>query len=434
MPGAWRSRPVFVSSTFKDMHAERDWLQRHAFPRLEEALRQRRHHLEPIDLRLGTETAAPGSEEARELAILKVCLEEIRRSRPFMVVLLGDRYGWVPPAERSEAAVTEQGFATQIAGKSVTALEIEFGIIREDPEQQHRSLFFLRRPLPYARMPGDVAENYCDACASDPHVRSGHGRLIELKQRLQKDAALGFRVFEYSANWDETAQRVTGLEAFGELVFEKLWDDLEEETRRYLEQAPESWQDQERFVLSDFCEHRGRRFIGREAVVEKLLALAHAPEGDSRGACVTGPAGVGKSALFSELYHRLGGNGEVFLLANAAGGTLRGSSVESMLVRWTGELCNRLGIADPLSEKPTTEELDEAFYSCLNRVCADQRVVVLMDALDQFEAGPRGRHLAWLNWRRWPGKRPADRHGASGGFGGRRCAPGRGWNGSVFHP
>ena len=43
----WRARPVFISSTFKDMQAERDHLSRVVVPRLEERLRERRHQLEP---------------------------------------------------------------------------------------------------------------------------------------------------------------------------------------------------------------------------------------------------------------------------------------------------------------------------------------------------------------------------------------------------
>ena len=35
----WRARPVFISSTFKDMQVERDYLRSHIFPRLEERLR-----------------------------------------------------------------------------------------------------------------------------------------------------------------------------------------------------------------------------------------------------------------------------------------------------------------------------------------------------------------------------------------------------------
>ena len=55
--GTWRARPVFVSSTFKDMHVERTYLLTHVFPRLEEKLRERRHLLEPIDLRFTVEEA-----------------------------------------------------------------------------------------------------------------------------------------------------------------------------------------------------------------------------------------------------------------------------------------------------------------------------------------------------------------------------------------
>jgi hypothetical protein len=78
----WRSRPVFISSTFRDMLAERDWLKHHVFPELAERMRQRRHLLDPIDLRVGVKTVTTAAEEAKELLVLKVCLEEIRRSRP----------------------------------------------------------------------------------------------------------------------------------------------------------------------------------------------------------------------------------------------------------------------------------------------------------------------------------------------------------------
>jgi len=78
----WRSRPVFITSTFRDMHAERDWLRVHVFPVLEERLRERFHHLETIDLRWGVESASAEQEADRERLVLTVCLREIERSRP----------------------------------------------------------------------------------------------------------------------------------------------------------------------------------------------------------------------------------------------------------------------------------------------------------------------------------------------------------------
>jgi hypothetical protein len=92
----WQSRPVFVTSTFRDMQAERDHLRNHVFPVLEERLRRRFHFLEPIDLRWGVETVALADQQSKELLVLKVCLAEIQRSRPFLIGLVGDRYGWVP--------------------------------------------------------------------------------------------------------------------------------------------------------------------------------------------------------------------------------------------------------------------------------------------------------------------------------------------------
>ena len=106
------------------MNAERGWLRDHVIPELEERLRERRHHLEVIDLRWGVETGAETDTEKKEMLVLKVCLDEIRRSRPFLIVLLGDRYGWVPPTARIARAAQEAGYENDLTGKSVTALEI----------------------------------------------------------------------------------------------------------------------------------------------------------------------------------------------------------------------------------------------------------------------------------------------------------------------
>jgi hypothetical protein len=67
---------------FRDMHAERDWLRTHVFPELEDRLRARCHHLETIDLRWGVDSASAEQEQEHEVAVLTVCLDEIKWSRP----------------------------------------------------------------------------------------------------------------------------------------------------------------------------------------------------------------------------------------------------------------------------------------------------------------------------------------------------------------
>ena len=181
----WQTRPVFISSTFKDMQAEREYLMHVVFPRLAEELRKGRIQLQPIDLRQGVETVDLPSEEAREQLVLKVCLEEIQRSRPFLIVLLGDRYGWVPPEERMAAAAQEVGFGKcDVRDKSVTALEIEFGILQQSPEQRRRSFFYFRDPLSYSLMPENIRADFNDEFSPDQPTKDRHGRLQALKRHF----------------------------------------------------------------------------------------------------------------------------------------------------------------------------------------------------------------------------------------------------------
>ena len=45
--GKWRTARVFISSTFKDMHGERDHLTRYVFPELQERCNKLRVHVTP---------------------------------------------------------------------------------------------------------------------------------------------------------------------------------------------------------------------------------------------------------------------------------------------------------------------------------------------------------------------------------------------------
>src|SRR6266568_615442 len=79
MPAIWRTVRVFLSSTFRDMHAERDHLVKVVFPTLREKLEPYRVHLVDIDLRWGVTR-----EQAENDQVLELCLrliDECRSSR-----------------------------------------------------------------------------------------------------------------------------------------------------------------------------------------------------------------------------------------------------------------------------------------------------------------------------------------------------------------
>jgi hypothetical protein len=99
MAEAWKTVRVFISSTFRDMQAERDQLVRFVFPRLREELLKRRIHFVDVDLRWGV----TADQDAFDL-----CMHEIEHCHPRFLCMLGGRYGWMPPPERIDAGFVDR--------------------------------------------------------------------------------------------------------------------------------------------------------------------------------------------------------------------------------------------------------------------------------------------------------------------------------------
>lgn len=95
--GRARTFRVFVSSTFEDFGVERDVLRREVWPPLRDLCARNGARFQPIDLRWGVSEEAAIDQQA-----MNICLGEIKRCqdvtpRPDFLVLLGNRYGWLPP-------------------------------------------------------------------------------------------------------------------------------------------------------------------------------------------------------------------------------------------------------------------------------------------------------------------------------------------------
>ena len=103
MAASWKTVRVFISSTFRDMHAERDHLIKVAFPTLREQLEKHRVHLIDIDLRWGVT-----KEQEENDQVLGLCLQLLDECRLFYVGILGERYGWVPTARQLGRALERE--------------------------------------------------------------------------------------------------------------------------------------------------------------------------------------------------------------------------------------------------------------------------------------------------------------------------------------
>lgn len=138
---------VFLSSTFRDMLTERNYLATQVMPAVRQLCALRGVQFTEIDLRWGIT-----EEEAQRGDVTSLCLREIdlsRASRPFFVGMLGERYGWVPGASAVEAVLDAHDFGAApreaLLGASVTELEFLYGPLR-DPAFGNGALVYLRSP------------------------------------------------------------------------------------------------------------------------------------------------------------------------------------------------------------------------------------------------------------------------------------------------
>lgn len=121
---------IFISSTFQDMESERAQLLNKTFPILKSRAAERNVTVTEVDLRWGIT-----ADEAENGKTVKICLDEIEKSRPFFIGLLGDRYGWVPDEdERRTWTIDEHGYEwlekAFSQGLSITEIEMEYGALR----------------------------------------------------------------------------------------------------------------------------------------------------------------------------------------------------------------------------------------------------------------------------------------------------------------
>ena len=96
---------LFVSSTFNDMRLERDILQSTVFPEIKEFCNSHGWEFEAVDLRWGI-----SSESGLDQKTMHICLSELKRCqrvspKPNFLVLMGDRYGWIPLPESLPASL-----------------------------------------------------------------------------------------------------------------------------------------------------------------------------------------------------------------------------------------------------------------------------------------------------------------------------------------
>nr|XP_014699987.2 telomerase protein component 1 isoform X2 [Equus asinus] len=290
----WRKIRLFISSTFRDMHGERDLLLRSVLPALQTRAAPHRISLHAIDLRWGVT-----EEETRRNRQLEVCLGEVENSQLF-VGILGSRYGYVPPNYNLPDHPHFRWAQQYPSGRSVTEMEVMQFLdrsLRLQPSAQ--ALIYCRDSSFLRSVPDAWKSDFTSESEEAAH------RISELKSSLNRQKGITCR--RYACEWGGVAAGrpyVGGLEEFGQLVLQDVWNMIQKlylQPEAQLEQ-PVSVPDDD-LVQATFQQLRKPLSSARPRLLQDMVQQLMLHRG--RLSLVTGQSGQGKTAFLASLVSAL---------------------------------------------------------------------------------------------------------------------------------
>ena len=350
----------FVSSTFKDMQGERDALHRTVMPRLREQATKNGENIQFVDLRWGISTADMDSTESTS-KILSVCLREVQNCKPYMIVLLGQRYGWIPPAEQIREAGTQMEFTPEDLDISVTELEIRFGMY-VSKGQLDRCIFCLREPMEEAALTPEQKEIYLPGNDADAR------RMAALRAKIQNTP--GAHVITYRLESRDGA--LTGYDDFSEKLYAALEGLLAPrwEVRKHL-----LWQQRQREEDAITAENHLRCFVERKDTLQQVIDAVRY----TQVVLLEGEGGCGKSALMAKLnkmYQQAKYN-SIVIFCGASSGCMTVSQLMRLML-WRLEVIQGKVFPD-VEEDRLQEHFRERMQSYDGPIC-----IFFVDAIDQL--------------------------------------------------
>jgi len=352
---------VFISSTFRDLQEEREHLVKKIFPEIRALCRERGITFTEVDLRWGLT-----EEEVVLGQVIRTCLEEIDKCRPYFVGLVGERYGWAPPLHdyyKDPELFSRWPWLEDAAmeGSSITDIEFRHGALN-DPRTAERARFFFRRQ----RRSLSGAE---DATTDD----GGKVKLDGLKDRL-RGAGLSIQEFRDPVS-------------LGELIYDELIEIIE---RDFAEAKPPTPLEQERSRHAAFAASRRRAYIPNPDYLARLNSWLSVEGADPL--ILYAESGSGKSSLVSFWCEQLRRRQPDLHIVEHYVGIGAGDADHLGIIKHVmEEIKERYERSEEIPSKP--EDLEQSFANWLGFNVGAPMLLVL-DGINQLSG--RALHLHWL--------------------------------------
>ena len=215
----WKTVKVFISSTFLDMHSERDILIKTIFPMLRSKLSHLMINIYDIDLRWGI-----ANEKYKET--LDICLNQVLES-DYFISLLGERYGKTLDSYEVSKNERLNWLKRYPPNASITELEIECQLRKNeklDSQEKFDRAFFYFRDNSFLNQVPDEFKSYFITENKDEQIR-----LKSLKNRIKSTS---YEIYDgYTCDWyrmDENGRAlVNNLDEFAYRVFNDLFNSIQ---------------------------------------------------------------------------------------------------------------------------------------------------------------------------------------------------------------
>ena len=365
-----RTVRVFISSTFRDMQAERDHLIKYVFPELRARCKERQVEFVEVDLRWGIT-----EEQAERGEVLPLCLSEIEHCRPYFISMLGERYGYVPETVPA-GLLDDHPWLDEHRESSITEMEIVHGVLNV-PEMSSRAFFYLRDPSFHEQLPDE------DKLVHLSENSFAETKLVTLKNRIKECS-------------DNVRENYLDPVSLGEMVLSDLWSAIDKEF------PAESGIDPLDRLFAEhksYARSRSRVYIGRQEYFDRLDCHVL---GDGPPLVILGESGSGKSAFLANWLQRSDpavqqreSRSEDFIFYHFTGSSPQSTDLPGLLTRLLGEIKRHYRFTDSI---PTElDKLREAFPVWLARAAASNRnLVLLFDGINQLEDRDNAHDLGWL--------------------------------------
>lgn len=371
---------MFISSTFRDMQAERDYLVKFIFPQLRKLCEQRAVTWGEVDLRWGIT-----EKQANEGQVLPICLAEIERCRPYFIGLLGERYGWVPDAVDPDI-VAREPWLKKHRTRSITELEILHGVLN-NPAMADRALFYFRDPKYVLSVAEEKLTDFAEVPNPDEIRFHGEEKARHLaEERKGKLNALKERI---RGSGLPLKENFGSPQELGEWILADLTAII---NSLYPEASVPDPLAREAELHELFACSRSQLYIGGEkyfAQIDEHTRASKLP------LVVLGESGSGKSALLANwtLRYREAHPGELVLM-HFIGASPASTDWAAMLRRIMEELIRHFSMTVEIPADD--QQLSAGFPNFLYMAAAKGSFTLVLDALNQLEDRQGARELLWL--------------------------------------